>query len=105
MSPDPPHPIVQEAEATLREADAVLDDVDRRQTDRRWSSDKIACPACGSLRSRVRNHHQTVQEERSAAYWRNRQCLDCEAVYETAEYATRILVASPKQKYSAVRTI
>lgn len=62
---------------------------DRRDPQRQTSqasgrrmTDKIACPECGSLQSKVINCRPGVS---SASFWRERRCEGCSSRYETEE--------------------
>jgi hypothetical protein len=50
-------------------------------------SDKLACPVCGCLQSKVIPYHMTGAELRTESYWRRRRCQnpECATSYVTEE--------------------
>jgi transcriptional regulator NrdR family protein len=51
-------------------------------------TDKVACPNCGCLNSRVKPSRQTVEQQQTDGYWRLRECMICHKHYETEERVT-----------------
>jgi transcriptional regulator NrdR family protein len=47
--------------------------------------EKLACPSCGHLRSRILPHHPNADQQRSGGFWRKRECLKCGACFRTEE--------------------
>lgn len=72
--------------------------IERRQQQtpnapKRRMSDKVACPACGCLQSKVAPSHMTEEQQRTEGYWRHRRCQnpECAVLYESEEIARRII--------------
>jgi aspartate carbamoyltransferase regulatory subunit len=68
----------------------------RRMHDRRSEvrggrriTDKVACPNCGCLQSKVQPARQTVEQQQTGGYWRVRACMICDAEFETEEIFRR----------------
>lgn len=56
---------------------------------------KTACPACGSIESKVRPKRLMMLEP--GVFRRHRECMDCGCVYETAEKSQHIVLHHRQQ--------
>lgn len=54
------------------------------------SGEKLACPSCGALVSRVLPMHMRLRELLAGGYWRRRRCEGCASVFVTREIVVMI---------------
>lgn len=69
------------ADDARAQADAVLEQADRRKSERR-ASDKLECPYCKSMQSAVVNCRPGAA---AGGFWRRRKCAACGGRFTTEE--------------------
>lgn len=74
--------VLDEAREEIRAADAVIEIAEERRKVERRRTDKMECPHCGAMQSKVTDARPG---QTSGGYWRRRECASCGKRFTTEE--------------------